>query len=347
MPGQVVVGLPVVERPVDRAARRSSARPGSAASRARTGGRRPSAPSRRGSRAGRASPGVLVRQLPVRAAVAGRADAERPGRAPRGPGAGAAPARRDVGPVGALVEVAVVGDLVAGVADRPADRRPPLGRVARDEERRPDRRPIEQPQDPRRPRSAGRTPGGSSRRASRPLSGCSKRIGLSASSVEREAGRRPDAVRPAEAGRRRRSASPPGRSSLAGRSTGASRDAGARRATASRRRGSRPGSRSGRPGRRPGSPRRRRSRRSRCRSGPHDRERVVRRRPARPRASRCPGANAGSTTSMSKLMKAGRSPTRSRIAAATAAGPSRQDVLGRQVLEAELGPQARPVARAS
>ena len=58
-----------------------------------------------------------------------------------------------------------------------------------------------------------------------------------------------------------------------------------------------------------------------------------------------PGAKAGSTTSMSKLMNAVASPTRCRIRAAVCRRPDIEQLLGGDVLEAELVAQVRPVGR--
>ena len=145
----------------------------------------------------------VVRQLPVRAAIADRADAEHlvEGRQPAQESSLLLGRRRAVS---ALVEVAVVGDLVAGVADGAADRRPALGAVARDEERRSDAPSIEDAQEP----------GDAGSRAIRlvghdvePVGGLGmleedRALGVD---VERDAGRGADAVRPAESGRQRRS----------------------------------------------------------------------------------------------------------------------------------------------
>src|SRR4029079_15204518 len=58
----------------------------------------------------------------------------------------------DARPMRALVEVAVMCDLVAGVADRPADRRPAFRAVARDKEGRADVRPVQDPEQAGDPR---------------------------------------------------------------------------------------------------------------------------------------------------------------------------------------------------
>ena len=73
-PGQVVVGLPVVERPVDRQLDERRRARLARTSRAGTDGRRPSAPSRTGSRAGRAAPGVSYVSSQFGRAVADRTD---------------------------------------------------------------------------------------------------------------------------------------------------------------------------------------------------------------------------------------------------------------------------------
>ena len=131
-PRQVVVRLPVVERPMRRQARPTSPRPGRRTWPGDTDGRSPSTRSRRRSRDAQVAP-ACRRSVPSSAPGSrsvGRRGLRRARQARAG--AGLFLGRRCA--VGAFVEVAVVGDLVAGIADRATDRRPAFRAEARNEE---------------------------------------------------------------------------------------------------------------------------------------------------------------------------------------------------------------------
>jgi len=143
----------------------------------------------------------LEGQLPVRRAVADRPQAEdlverrQPAQEPR-----LLFHRGRV--MGALVEKAVMADLVAGIADGAADRRPALGAVARDEEGGSDATTIEHPQQAGDP---GSRPVGLVAHDIQPCGGLRvfEQDGALGVDVEGQAGGRPDSARPAKPVRQR------------------------------------------------------------------------------------------------------------------------------------------------